>query len=101
MPQSKTITLQELANIFRQYHVISVHIYSADGASGMTFHFNSDSVSFYKAGNCIKTITITNGPASIDIKGPNVTIQYENIPTTSYAEISVVTHGLAFLVTLT
>ena len=31
MPQSKTITLQELANIFHQYNAISVHIYSPDG----------------------------------------------------------------------
>ena len=99
MSQSKMITIQELANIFRQYKVIGINIYSDDGASGMTVHFFSKFISFYKSDGRIKSITFSNDTTAVDINGPYVKIEYVSPPTPSWAEFSVESHGLTFLVT--
>ena len=100
MPQSKTITLQELANIFHQYSVISVHIYSPDGTSGAVLRFNSNACSFYKSNGVAKSILLTNESSSFRVKGPTVNITYDTLPTPPYAAFSVTAHDFTFHITL-
>lgn len=100
MPQSKTITLQELANIFHQYNAISVHIYSPDGTSGAVLRFNSNACSFYKSNGVAKSILLTNKSSSFRVEGPTVNIAYDALPTPSYATFSVTAHGFTFYITV-
>ena len=100
MPQSKTITLQELASIFRQYNSISVHHYSPDGRTGLTIHFNSASLSLYKAGGTVKQLDLANDIASFCIEGPAVKVVYEPDSTPSYMALQVLSHGMAFRITM-
>ncbi len=100
MPQSKTITLQELVSIFRQYNSISVHIYSPDGTSGAVLRFDSSSCSFYRSNGAAKSILLTNESSSFRVEGPTVNITYDTLPTPPYAAFAVIAHGFTFHITL-
>lgn len=100
MPQSKTITLQELASIFRQYNAISVHHYSPDGRTGLTIRFNSASLSLYKSGGTVKQLNLVSDTASFCIEGPAVKVEYELGSTPSCVALQVLSHGMAFRITL-
>lgn len=100
MPQSKTITLQELANIIHQYSVVSVHIYSPDGTSGAALRFGTGSCSLYRSGDNVKAILLANDSCSFRIEGPTVTVQYDTPPAPSYATFFVTAHDFTFSLTL-
>lgn len=100
MPQSKMITLQELANIVRQYTVVTVHSYSKDNSTGVTVRFQASSATLYKAGGSVKALTLKNKDAVLTIEGPTVCIEHDTAPSPAYASIVVTARGFSFRLTM-
>lgn len=74
MLEPKTITVPELVDLCYQYTMLSVHLYSENGRSGMTLRFKTNAVAPFTIKGRATGFMATNGFNSFDLDGESFTM---------------------------
>lgn len=100
MQETKTITLQELSTILRQYKHMDVGTFSDDGNCCLTASFSVDKMKYGTKGNGVPYLRVFDDYAFWSLSGNTVKIIYDAWQGATYFAFIVVANSLHYNVTL-